>query len=126
LPHGLLELTAVTIAGGAGLRLGWAIIAPGDRSRVEAVGAEARRSVLIALGLVVAFVTAGFIEGFITGSGAPTAVRVGIGVVVEVMFVTYVFVQGRSATARGLTGDLGELDRGWDELAAARDRAWAS
>ena len=33
LPHGLLELTAVVVAGGAGLRMGWAIIAPGDRTR---------------------------------------------------------------------------------------------
>ncbi|HEY8545194.1 MAG TPA: stage II sporulation protein M [Acidimicrobiales bacterium] len=126
LPHGLLELTAVIIAGGAGLRLGWAVIAPGDRSRAEAVGAEARRAVLIALGLMVAFVVAGIIEGFITGRGVPTALRVGIGVMAELAFLTWVVVQGRVATARGLTGDMGELDRGWDELAAARERSWAA
>ena len=126
LPHGLLELTAVVIAGAAGLRLGWAVIAPGDRTRGEAVGSEARRAVLIALGLVVAFIVAGFIEGFVTGQDVPTALRVGIGVAAEAAFVAWVVVQGRAATARGLTGDLGELDLGWDELAAARDRAWAS
>lgn len=126
LPHGLLELTAVIIAGASGLRLGWAIIAPGDRSRGEAVGSEARRAVLIALGLMVAFIVAGFIEGFITGRGVPTPLRVGVGVVAEVAFVTWIVVQGRAATARGLTGDLGELDRGWDELAAARDRSWSN
>jgi uncharacterized membrane protein SpoIIM required for sporulation len=126
LPHGLLELTAVIVAGAAGLRLGWAIIAPGDRSRVDAVGLEARRAVLIALGLMVAFVVAGFIEGFITGRGVPTALRVGIGVVAELAFIAWIVVQGRSATARGLTGDLGELDRGWDELAAARERSWSA
>lgn len=126
LPHGLLELTAVVIAGGAGLRLGWSIIAPGDRRRGEAVGAEARRAVLIALGLIVAFVVAGFIEGFITGRGVPTALRVGIGVVAEVAFVAWIVIQGRAATARGLTGDMGELDRGWDELAAARERSWST
>jgi uncharacterized membrane protein SpoIIM required for sporulation len=126
LPHGLLELTAVVIAGGAGLRLGWAIVAPGDRTRVEAIGVEARRAVLIALGLMVAFVVAGFIEGFITGRGVPVGLRVGIGVLAELAFVLWVVVQGRAATARGLTGDLGELDRGWDELAAARERSWAT
>jgi uncharacterized membrane protein SpoIIM required for sporulation len=126
LPHGLLELTAVIIAGGAGLRLGWSIIAPGDRPRGEAVGAEARRAVLIALGLMVAFVVAGFIEGFITGRGVPTALRVGIGVVAEVAFLAWIVIQGRAATARGLTGDMGELDRGWDELAAARERSWST
>ena len=126
LPHGLLELTAVVIAGAAGLRLGWAVIAPGDRPRGEAVGAEARRAVLIALGLMVAFIVAGFIEGFVTGRGVPTALRIMIGVVAEVAFVTWIVVQGKAATARGLTGDMGELDRGWDELAAARDRSWAN
>lgn len=126
LPHGLLELTAVVIAGAAGLRLGWAIVAPGDRARSEALGEEARRAVLIALGLVVAFVAAGFIEGFITGRGVPVGLRVGVGVVAEIAFVSWIVIQGRAATARGVTGDLGELDRGWDELAAARDRSWSS
>lgn len=125
LPHGLLELTAVVIAGGAGLRLGWAIIAPGDRTRAEALGAEARRSVLMVLGLMVAFVTAGFIEGFITGRGVPTGLRIAIGVAAELAFLSWIVVQGRAATARGLTGEMGELDRGWEELAAARERAWA-
>jgi uncharacterized membrane protein SpoIIM required for sporulation len=125
LPHGLLELTAVVIASAAGLRMGWAIIAPGDRSRSEALGLEARRAVLIALGVVVAFCVAGFIEGFVTGRGVPTALRVAIGLAAETAFVLWMVVQGRAATARGLTGDLGELDRGWDELAAARERAWA-
>lgn len=125
LPHGLLELTAIVIAGAAGLRMGWAIVAPGDRSRGEALGAEARRSVIIVLGLVVAFMAAGFIEGFITGRGSPTALRIAIGVVAELAFLGWIVIQGRAATARGLTGELGELDRGWDELAAARERAWA-
>jgi uncharacterized membrane protein SpoIIM required for sporulation len=125
LPHGLLELTAVVIAGAAGLRLGWAVVAPGDRSRSAAVGSEARRAVLIALGLVVAFMVAGFIEGFVTGRGVPTWLRVTIGVLAELAFVIWIVVQGREATRRGLTGDLGELDRGWDELATARERAWA-
>ena len=38
---------------------------------------------------------------------------VGIGVGVEVVFLLYVFVCGRAAAARGLTGLLGEEDRGW-------------
>jgi uncharacterized membrane protein SpoIIM required for sporulation len=126
LPHGLLELTAVVIAGAAGLRLGWAVIAPGDRSRARALGDEGRRAGVIALGLVIAFAAAGTIEGFVTGRGVPTALRVGIGLVAELAFLAWIIVQGRAATARGVTGSLGELDRGWDDLAAARDRAWAS
>ena len=126
LPHGLLELTAVVIAGAAGLRVGWAVIAPGDRSRGQALGEEARQAVVIALGLALAFVAAGLIEGFVTGRGVPTALRVGIGVAAELVFLTWIVALGRSATARGVTGEMGELDRGWDELALARERAWST
>lgn len=99
LPHGLLELTAVIVAGGAGLRLGWAVIDPGDRTRVEALTNEGRRSVLVVLGLIGAFVVAGLIEGFVTGSPLPTAARVSVGFAVEAAFLAYVFRFGRSAEA---------------------------
>lgn len=111
LPHGLLELTAVCIAGAAGLRLGWSIIDPSDRWRAAALAEEGRRAVVIVVGLIGAFAVAGTIEGFVTGSGLPTWVRVGIGVVVEVAFVGYVVIFGRAAAARGLTGALGEEPR---------------
>ncbi len=72
LPHGFLELTAICIAGGAGLRMGWAMIDPGDRGRVTALGEEARDAVLLILGAIPAFAVAAVIEGFVTGrTGAP-------------------------------------------------------
>jgi uncharacterized membrane protein SpoIIM required for sporulation len=107
-PHGLLELTAVVIAGSAGLRLGWSLLDPGDRPRRDALVEEGRRSVVLVLGLVATFTVAGTIEGFVTGSGLPTALRVGIGVLVEAAFVLYAVVLGREAAARGRTGLLGE------------------
>jgi uncharacterized membrane protein SpoIIM required for sporulation len=112
LPHGLLELTTVFVAGAAGLRLGWTLIDPGDRPRLAALAEEGRRAVVIVLGLVVAFLVAGAIEGFVTGRPWPTWLRVGIGVAAEVAFVAYVVVLGRRAAARGLTGALGEEDAG--------------
>jgi len=112
LPHGLLELTSVIVAGGAGLRLGWALISPGDRPRAEALAAEGRRAVTIVAGLVVAFLVAGTIEGFVTGSALPTPARVGIGLLAEVGFVLYVVVLGRAAAAAGFTGALGEGEPG--------------
>ncbi|HUQ63728.1 MAG TPA: stage II sporulation protein M [Acidimicrobiales bacterium] len=108
LPHGLLELTAVCIAGAAGLRLGWSLIDPGDRSRSTALAEEGRRAIVIVVGLIGAFAVAGTIEGFVTGSGLPTWLRVGIGVAVEVAFLAYIVTYGRAAAARGLTGALGE------------------
>jgi uncharacterized membrane protein SpoIIM required for sporulation len=118
LPHGLLELTAITIAGGAGLRLGWAFVAPGDRTRADALAEEGRRAVVLVLGLMLAFVTAGIIEGFVTPSGLPTWARVGIGAAVEVAFVTWVVVRGRAAVARGATGLVGDRRPVWDTSAA--------
>ena len=112
-PHGLIELTSVVIAGGAGLALGWSLVSPGDRSRREALAEEGRRSVVLVFGTVLTLAVAGAIEGFVTGSALPTAVRVGIGVAVEVAFLAYAVTCGRAASRAGLTGALGEGgDRG--------------
>jgi uncharacterized membrane protein SpoIIM required for sporulation len=106
LPHGLLELTAVFIAGGTGLSVGWAAIEPGERTRREALADEARRAVAVVLGLAGVFGAAGAIEGFVTGSTLPTTARIGIGVTAEAAFLAYASVLGRRAAARGVTGDL--------------------
>jgi uncharacterized membrane protein SpoIIM required for sporulation len=111
LPHGALEITAIVVAGGAGLALGWAIVAPGDRRRSDALAEEGRRAVVIVLGLMATFTVAGLIEGFVTGSGLPAGVRVGVGLVTWGAFVAYVVALGRPAAAAGYTGALGERDR---------------
>jgi hypothetical protein len=67
---------------------------------------------VIVLGLVATFLVAGTIEGFVTGRPWPTWLRVGIGVLAEAGFLTYVVVLGRRAAAQGLTGALGEEDVG--------------
>lgn len=86
LPHGMLELSAVVVAGAAGLRIGWAVIDPGDRLRIHAVTEEARRAGSVLVGLVVAFLLAATVEGFVTGRPWPTSLRVGIGVFVFALF----------------------------------------
>ncbi len=106
LPHGLLELTAVFIAGAVGLRLFWSWVDPGPRTRMQSFAAAGRTAIGIALGLVAVLLVSGVIEGFVTPSDLPTLVRVGIGVVVESAFLTYVFVLGRRAAADGVTGDV--------------------
>ena len=108
LPHGLLELTAIFVAAGTGLRLGWSLVAPGDRTRAAALAEEARRAIVIVLGLVVVFLVAGILEAFITPSALPTWARVGTGAVVLLSFLAYVVGYGRAAAADGYTGALGE------------------
>jgi uncharacterized membrane protein SpoIIM required for sporulation len=111
LPHGMLELSAVVISGGAALAIGWALFVPGDRSRSDALRDEGRRLVTVVMGLMVMFLAAGSIEGFITGSGLPVALRVGVGVAGWLVFILYFVVRGRAAAARGLTGGWGEIER---------------
>lgn len=112
LPHGMLELTAVFLAMGAGLRLGWTVIDPGPRSRVTALGQEGRSTIGLAMGLTVVLLISGLIEGFITPTFWNPWLKVGIGLVAEVAFLAYVLVLGRRATAAGLTGDLADDLRG--------------
>lgn len=106
LPHGMLELTAVFVASGVGLRLGWTVIDPGGRSRAEALAQAGRSAAGIALGLGCVLLVSGAIEGFVTPSGLPTWVRIGIGVLAEAAFLVYVFVLGRRAALTGETGDM--------------------
>lgn len=105
-PHGLLELTAVFVAGGVGLRLFWSWVEPGGRTRGQSLAREGRTAGTVALGLVAVLLVSGVIEAFVTPSGLPTWARVGIGVLAEAAFLAYVFVLGRAAYARGHTGDL--------------------
>jgi len=122
LPHGLLELSAIVVAGGAGLAVGWAIIDPGDRTRLDALAEQGRRSAVIVLGLALAFVVAGTIEAFVTPSGLPTALRIGIGAAAGAGFWAYVVLLGRRAAALGYTGAFGEHDALERERARERDR----
>jgi uncharacterized membrane protein SpoIIM required for sporulation len=112
LPHGLLELTAVFVAAGAGLRLGWTIIDPGPRLRGTALGEEGRATFTLAIGLLVTLLVSGVVEAFVTPSGLPTAVRIGIGVTVLGAFLAYVGVLGARAERLGLDADLGETPAG--------------
>lgn len=106
-PHGLLELMAIFVAAGVGLRLFWAWVAPGSRTRLANLAAEGRTAAGVAMGLVVVLLLSGLIEGFVTPSPLPTWARVGIGVAALGLFFVYVFTLGRRAARRGVTGDVG-------------------
>lgn len=121
LPHGLLEIAAIIVAGAAGLQISWAIIAPGDRTRSTALREAGLRSVVIILGLVACFATAGFIEGFVTPSDLPTALRVAVGVAAFAAFSVYLVLFGQRAEALGSTGLWGEERR--DAIARAEEAA---
>jgi uncharacterized membrane protein SpoIIM required for sporulation len=105
-PHGLLELSAVFLAGSAGMRLGWSVVSPGNRPRGQVLAEQGRAVVAVALGLVGVLAVSGLIEALVTPSRLPTVVRIGIGVAVEIAFLAYIFHFGRKAARAGETGDI--------------------
>ena len=108
IPHGLLELTAVFLAGAAGMRLGWTAVAPGNRPRGQALAEQGRAVAAVAVGLVVVLLISGLVEALVTPSPLPTFVRIAIGVAVEIAFLGYVFYFGRKAAQAGETGDIAD------------------
>ncbi|WP_335938466.1 stage II sporulation protein M [Streptomyces sp. PTD5-9] len=111
LPHGLLELTAVFVAAGTGLRLGWTVIDPGPYSRRAALARRGRAAVGMAVGLALVLFVSGVIEGFVTPSGLPTWARIAIGIAAETAFLAYVYVLGGRAARAGERGDLDATER---------------
>ncbi|MCX5382101.1 stage II sporulation protein M [Streptomyces sp. NBC_00083] len=111
LPHGLLELTAVFVAAGTGMRLGWTVIDPGPRTRRAALAERGRAAVGMAIGLALVLFVSGLIEGFVTPSGLPTWARITLGVAAEAAFLVYVYVLGGRAVRAGELGDVEEAAR---------------
>ena len=118
LPHGLMEITAIFIAGAAGLRIFWAWVAPGQRRRLTSLAYEGRRLITVAVGLVVVLLISGIVEGFVTPSAMPSWLKILIGALVLAGYWTYTLVVGGRAHRAGVTGDLGRYDAGSHELTA--------
>jgi uncharacterized membrane protein SpoIIM required for sporulation len=108
IPHGLLEMTAVFLAGAVGMRLGWSVIAPADRPRGQVLAEQGRAVVSVAVGLTVVLLVSGAIEAFVTPSPLPTFLRIGIGILAEAGFLGYVVFFGRRAVRAGETGDIAD------------------
>ncbi|WP_405898049.1 stage II sporulation protein M [Streptomyces sp. NBC_00727] len=111
LPHGLLELTAVFVAAGTGLRLGWTVIDPGPRTRRAALAQRGRAALGMAIGLALVLFVSGVIEAFVTPSGLPTWARISLGAAAELLFLAYVYVLGGRAARAGDVGDLEAVER---------------
>ncbi len=103
--HGIIELSCIAVTAAAGMRIGYAIVAPGPRPRSRALVEEARAAIAIVLGTVPWVILAGIIEGFVTRSGFGLVPGIVLGVGVGAVYWTLVVVRGRPrpAAAPGLT-----------------------
>src|SRR6266550_2171222 len=92
--HGVLELTAIFISAGAGFRLAKALIAPGDRTRRDALVLEGRIAARMIGAVVTLLVIAGTIEGLLSASDAPAIWKYGVSASTTLLLALY-FVNGR-------------------------------
>ena len=95
-PHGVLELSLIIVSVMAGLRLGWALVEPGHRTRLESLTGEARPAVELVLGTMPWLVLAGLVEGFFTGSGPTLVPSLVVGVVLGAVYWALVIWRGPS------------------------------
>jgi uncharacterized membrane protein SpoIIM required for sporulation len=87
--HGILELTAIFISAGAGFRLAKAIIAPGDRTRRDALIVEGRIAARMVGAVVTLLAIAGTIEGLLSTSAASAIWKYGVSAATAVLLVLY-------------------------------------
>ena len=95
--HGVIELSTVFFCGGAGMMIGYAIIDPGDMTRAQALKKKGIEAAKIVIGCACFLVVAGLIEGFISPSSLPPAVKFGTGILSGIVMYSYLFLAGRSS-----------------------------
>jgi uncharacterized membrane protein SpoIIM required for sporulation len=119
--HGPFELTAIVLSAGAGLRLGLSWMMPGALSRSSALRLAGRRVMPVVGAAMVMFFLAALIEGFLSPSGAPYAIKALVAILSSTLLAFYFVILGMPRgimtpaveTARGREGE-GERGRGGD------------
>ncbi len=89
LPHGILELTAIFIAGGAGIMLARSILIPGEYSRKHSIIKGAKEAISLMLGVIVFLIIAGIIEGFFTPINIPPIYKLIFAGLTLIMIIAY-------------------------------------
>ncbi len=93
--HGVTELFSVTLAGAAGIRIGWMLAFPGEKSRLAAAADAGRIGAIVMVGAVVMLGIAGLLEGFGRQMITSTALRYGIAFVTALVWATYFYYPRR-------------------------------
>jgi uncharacterized membrane protein SpoIIM required for sporulation len=104
--HGTIELSVIFIAGGAGLQLGWSVVRPGLLTRRSALAIAARRAAYLLLGCIPLLAIAGTIEGFISPSDLPLAVKLAVSLLSGILLYGYLLLSGRERPRRAAQASL--------------------
>ena len=108
--HGVIELTAICIAGGAGLWLGSAILFPGRRTRREQLVRRGREAVSLIGGTAMMLLIAGVIEGFISTSALPVSIKFLLAGIFAVAMISYFALAGRGPEHQAAAAGAAERD----------------
>jgi uncharacterized membrane protein SpoIIM required for sporulation len=99
--HGVIELSCIFIAGGAGMLIGYSIINPGNLTRAQALKKNGIEAVKLAIGCACLLVIAGIIEGFLSPSALPPSVKFGTGILTGILMYSYLLLAGRNEIKGG-------------------------
>jgi len=98
--HSAFELTGAVLSGAGGLKLGLALIAPGNRSRAAALKENAGVAVRLVYGAAMLTFLAAFIEAFWSpGRDVPFEIKVGVGIFMWLLTWAYLLIAGRQRHA---------------------------
>ncbi|QDU81914.1 hypothetical protein Pla110_36650 [Polystyrenella longa] len=93
--HGSFELTAIAVAGGAGLILGHAMIHPGQQTRLQSLKSRGVDALKIALGAAVMLIVAAFLEAFWSPANIPNLFKYVLGSALWAVVIIYLLLSGR-------------------------------
>ncbi|MEO8152508.1 MAG: stage II sporulation protein M [Rhizobacter sp.] len=103
--HGAFELTAIVLAGAAGLRLGYALLAPGRHTRLESLKLAAGSAIVVIYGVIGMLLIAAAVEAFWSSARwVPPAVKYGVGGACWALVIAYLGWQGRPQSGGGIAG----------------------
>ena len=115
--HGVIEMSCIFIAAGAGLLIGYSLINPGDLTRTQALKKNGIEAARLAIGCACLLVIAGTIEGFLSPSSLPAYVKYGTGITSGIALYSYLLLVGQkdetTATdfqAKDLTSNQGKTN----------------
>ena len=91
LPHGICELSAIFICGAAGISIAWSLIAPGNRTRKDALIVAGRDACKMMVGTVPLFIIAGILEGNVSHSSIGHPAKFAIALFQFVVLIFYIY-----------------------------------